>query len=37
MNFTSKTLGLVALGSLLAGFLLGFVPELSPRHELKTR
>ncbi len=27
MNFTSKTLGLVAFGSLLAGFLLGFVPE----------
>jgi uncharacterized membrane-anchored protein YhcB (DUF1043 family) len=27
MNFTSKTLGLVALGSLLAGFLIGFVPE----------
>jgi uncharacterized membrane-anchored protein YhcB (DUF1043 family) len=27
MNFTSKTLGLAALGSLLAGFLIGFVPE----------
>lgn len=33
MNFTSKTLGLAALGSLLAGFLIGFVPE----HIAKTR
>jgi hypothetical protein len=37
MTFTSKTLGLAALGFLLAGFLLGFVPEYIAKSKLEDK